>query len=325
MAVIVEVLNKQQKVTERHKFAQKQVRLGRAFDNDVILFNKHVCPYHAALQQDEQGQWWLEDLNSVNGSFLTHRKAVQAKEPLRSGEICWLGEQALRLYDEAHPVAATLPFSAVGQKLQAMGHWAFILIFALILAADQVIEIWLNLPKQLDHLWTVRLLELPKTLLLFCLWPAILALWSRFNQQESHFLPQLSLTYAALASSALWGMFCYWLAFNLDGSVVAQVIEVAGYSLILMALFAGNLWLATHWSVKNQAVVAVAVALLATSGQWVALFTPASPFDRSLQYDARLLPLSFYLGQGNSMQQYEQDLQQLFEQVEQQRQQPVKE
>jgi hypothetical protein len=32
------------------------------------------------------------------------------------------------------------------------------------------------------------------------------------------------------------------------------------------------------------------------------------------------LPLSFYLGKGKDMQQYEQELQQLFEQVEQQRQ-----
>jgi len=324
MAVIVEVLNKQQKVTERHKFAQHQVRLGRAFDNDVILFNQHVCPYHATLQQDEAGQWWLEDLSSVNGSFVAGRKAVQAKEPLRSGEVCWLGEQALRLYDDSHPVAATLPFSAVGQKLQAMGHWAFILLFALILAVDLVVEIWLTLPKQLEHLWTVRLLDLPRTLLMFCIWPAILALWSRFNQQESHFLPQLSLTYAALASSAVWGAFCYWLGFNLDGSAAAQVFEVLGYILILTALFCGNLWLATHWSVKAQTSVALALALLATSGQWAGLLTPVSPFDRSLHYDSRLLPLSFYLGKGKDMQQYEQELQQLFEQVEQKRQEPDK-
>lgn len=325
MAVIVEVLNKQQKVTERHKFLQHQVRLGRAFDNDVILFNKHVCPYHAMLQLDDEGYWWLEDLSSVNGSFVSGRKAVVAKEPLRSGEICWLGEQALRLYDDAHPVADTLPFSVMGQRLQAMGHWAFILLFALILAADQVVEIWLTLPKQLEQMWPARLLDIPRNLLLFCLWPAILALWSRFNQQESHFLPQLSLTYAAVAASALWGTFCYWLGFNLDGSSVAQVVEVVGYSVILFALFSGNFWLATHWSLRAQTAVALAVALLATSGQWASLLTPASPFDRSLSYDPRILPLPFYLGQGKTMQQYEEDLQKLFEQVEQQRQDKDKE
>ncbi|MCA1931338.1 FHA domain-containing protein [Rheinheimera sp.] len=319
MAVIVEVLNKQQKVTERHKFAQPLVTLGRAFDNDVILFNKHVCPYHAKLTQDDEGQWWLEDLSSVNGSFVAGRKTVVAKEQLRSGELCWLGEQALRLYDDAHPVAATLPFSVVGQKLQAMGHWFFILLFALVIAADQIVEIWLTLPKQVEHLWPLRLTDIPKNLLMFCIWPAVLALWSRFNQQESHFLPQLSLTYAALASSAVWGAFCYWLGFNLDGSGLAQVIEVVGYTLILAALFSGNLWLATHWPLRAQASVAFAVALLVNSGQWAGLVMPPSPFDRSLQYDSRMLPLSFYLGKGKDMQQYEQDLQQLFEQVELQR------
>jgi hypothetical protein len=324
MAVIVEVLNKQQKVTERHKFLQHQVRLGRAFDNDVILFNKHVCPYHAQLQQDEDGHWWLEDLSSVNGSFVADRKAVLAREPLRSGEVCWLGEQALRLYDDAHPVAATLPFSVVGQKLQAIGHWVFILLFALILAVDQVVEIWLTLPKQLEYMWPARLLDIPRNLLLFGIWPAILAMWGRFNQQESNFWPQLSLTYAAVALSALWAAFCYWLGFNLDGSAVAQVVEVVGYTLILLALFSANFWLATHWSLRSQAGVALVLALLATSGQWGVLLTPASPFDRSLQYDSRLLPLTFYLGEGKSIETYEQDLQQLFEQVEKQRQETAK-
>ena len=322
MAVIVEVLNKQQKVTERHKFFQPQVKLGRAFDNDVILFNKHVCPYHAQLQQDEQGNWWLEDLSSVNGSFIADRKAVQAKEALRSGEVCWLGEQALRLYDDSHPVEATLPFSQISQKLQAMGHWFFILLFALVIAADQVVDIWLTLPKQLEHLWTMRLLEIPKTLVVFGIWPTMLALWSRVNQQESHFLPQLGLTYAAVAIGSVWGPFCYWLGFNLDGTDVAAVIEVLGYSVLLMLLFCGNLWLATHWRVRSQLLIALACTLLATSSQWVSLLMPASPFDRSLNYDAKLLPLSFYLGQGKNMTEYEQELQQLFEQVEQQRQQP---
>lgn len=320
MAVIVEVLNKQQKVTERHKFLQPQVNLGRAFDNDVILFNKHVCPYHAVLQQDEEGHWWLEDLSSVNGSFLSGRKAVVAKELLRSGEICWLGEQALRLYDDAHPVAATMPFSVIEQRLQAMGHWAFILLFALILATDQVAEIWLTLSKQMEHMWPARLLDIPRSLLLFCILPAILALWSRFNQQESHFMPQLSLTYAAAACGTLWGAFCFWLGFNLDGSGMAQGVEVVGYTLILTALFSGNFCLATHWSPRFRTAVALALALLATSGQWANLLTPPSPFDRSLRYDARILPLPFYLGQGKDIQQYEQDLQQLFEQVEQKRQ-----
>jgi Inner membrane component of T3SS, cytoplasmic domain len=325
MAVVVEVLNGQQKVTERHKFTQPAVRLGRAFDNDVILFNKHVCPYHALLQQDDQGQWWLEDLSSVNGSFVADRKVVVAKEPLRSGEVCWLGEQGLRLYDDTHPVAPALPYSQISKRLQGMGHWLFILLFALVIAADQVVGIWLTLPKQLEHLWTVRLLEVPKTLLTFCVWPAILALWSRFNQQESNFMPQLSLTYAALALSALWGAFCYWLGFNLSGSGLAQSIEVVGYTAIIAALFSGNLWLATHWRLRSQALVALAFALLVNSSQWAGLLMPASPFDRSLRYDSRLLPLPFYLGKGATMQQYETELQQLFEQVEQKRQDSEKE
>lgn len=76
MAVIIEVLNKQHKVMERHKFAQTEVRLGRAYDNDVILYDRHVCPHHATLWQNEQGQWQLQDLASLNGSFFTAGTAI---------------------------------------------------------------------------------------------------------------------------------------------------------------------------------------------------------------------------------------------------------
>ncbi len=81
MAVIIEVLNKQHKVIERHKFAQTEVRLGRAYDNDVILYDRHVCPHHAKLWQNEQGQWQLQDLASLNGSFL------QPEQPLQQAAI----------------------------------------------------------------------------------------------------------------------------------------------------------------------------------------------------------------------------------------------
>ncbi|MFC4653488.1 FHA domain-containing protein [Rheinheimera marina] len=313
MAILVEVLNAQHKVVERHKFNQQHIRLGRAYDNDVILFDKHVCPHHASLSQDEQGHWQLEDLSSVNGSYLAGRKAVLQKEPLRSGEICWLGEQALRLYDDQHQVAPALPLSLLTQRLALMGHGLLILLFALLIAAEHIGTVWLTLPTQLQQAWPVRLLEIPKSLLMFCLWPALLALWSRFHQQDSFFLPQLGMTYAAIAASAVWGLLCFWIGFNSDGAGWAAWLEVLGYSAIFWLLFAGNIWLATQWRRRYQLLLATVLMALVSSQQWLQLLMPPSPYDRSLRYDERLLPAVFYLGQGMSEAAYQQQLDALFE------------
>ncbi|WP_337841558.1 FHA domain-containing protein [Rheinheimera sp.] len=313
MAILVEVLNAQLKVVERHKFNQPHIRLGRAFDNDVILFDKHVCPHHASLSLDEDGQWQLEDLSSVNGSYVAGRKAVEQKEPLRSGEICWLGDQALRLYDDQHQVAPALPLSLLTQRLTAMGHGVLILLFALLIAAEHIGTVWLTLPSQLQQAWPGRLLEIPKSLLMFCLWPALLALWSRLHQQDSFFLPQLSLTYAAIAGSAVWGMLCFWIGFNTDGAAWASWLEVLGYSAIFWLLFAANFWLATQWRRRYQLLLATVLMALVSGQQWLQLLMPPSPYDRSLRYDERLLPAVFYLGQGMSEADYQQQLDALFQ------------
>jgi len=313
MAILVEVLNSQLKVVERHKFSQRQIRLGRAFDNDVILFDKHVCPHHAQLLQDEQGAWLLQDLSSVNGSFVKDRQSVQHTEPLRSGEICWLGEQALRLYDEQHPVAATQPFSLMTQRLTGMGHWLWILLFMLTIAGAHVANVWLTLPNQYQHLWPIRLLEIPKSLLMFSLWPALLALWSRFQQQDSFFLPQLSLTFGAVAVSALWGALSYWLGFNANGAAWSGWLDVMTDSAIFWLLFAGNLWLATQWRRRSQLLLVTALTALITAQQWAQLLLPPPPFERAPRYDSRLLPSVFFLGKGQTEEEYRQQLQQLFE------------
>ena len=59
MAVIIEVLNKQHKVIERHRFGQARIALGRAFNNDLVLYDKHVSPHHAELVLSEEGRWQL--------------------------------------------------------------------------------------------------------------------------------------------------------------------------------------------------------------------------------------------------------------------------
>jgi uncharacterized SAM-binding protein YcdF (DUF218 family) len=69
--------------------------LGRAPDNTIVLPDASVSAHHAAIRR-QQGQWWVEDLRSTNGTAVND-SWVQGASPLQPGDLLRLGEVVLRL------------------------------------------------------------------------------------------------------------------------------------------------------------------------------------------------------------------------------------
>lgn len=297
MAVILEVLNKQHKVLERHRFSQARIGLGRAFSNDVILLDKHINPHHAELVRDDDGQWSLRDLDSLNGSFLASQRVNGQPALIQSGQLCWLGEQAIRLYDEHHPVAAAQPFSQVEQRLKQFGHWQLILLFGMLLLSAELFSVWLQHADRQQGRWTQELANLPLLLLGVALWPAVLALWAKLNQHEARFLPQLGVTFAMLVLMELWQGAMAVLNFSLDGATAVVWLAELGQLALVILLLSANFYLALQISAVKKVVLAGSLAVLINL-QGVAMnLLQDDQLQLRPQYDSSLLPLSFYFNQ----------------------------
>lgn len=67
--VYVEVLDKRGGVKERIRLDAFPATIGRAYTNNVIIDDKHVCPEHLRINLDENGNFIVEDLGSVNGLY----------------------------------------------------------------------------------------------------------------------------------------------------------------------------------------------------------------------------------------------------------------
>jgi hypothetical protein len=312
MAIIIEVLNKQHKVIERHKFANHYVALGRAYDNDVILHDKHVCPHHASLQQDEHGQWSIHDLSSMNGSFVEPRQQIEQSQPLRSGQICWLGEQALRIYDDQHQVAPAQPFNRIEQQLLKLGHLGLIATLFLLVLLEEVFSLWLVLPDKQQAQWSRSLIDLPLMLLVLTLWPAALAMWSKINQHEARFLPQLGITFLGIAVMAVWQLLMTVLNFSLDGVETVAWLREFGRLLLIVLLLTANFYLALQLSVPKKVMLATGLGvLLSLQSMGLSLL-----FDdmrhMAPRFDNSLLPMSFYLNQPVSADEFAQASDELF-------------
>jgi ABC transport system ATP-binding/permease protein len=72
--------------------------IGRMAPADIILDNKVVSRLHARITLEE-GQCFLEDLNSLNGTFV-NGNPIKGKVPIKSGDRISLGDQVIMVLQE---------------------------------------------------------------------------------------------------------------------------------------------------------------------------------------------------------------------------------
>jgi len=65
------------------------VTIGKAVNNDFIIDDVHISRYHAQLKITTQGDYLLEDLNSVNGTIVNGQQIV--RKYLKDGDTILLG------------------------------------------------------------------------------------------------------------------------------------------------------------------------------------------------------------------------------------------
>ena len=58
------------------------IKIGKADDNDFIVNDPHVSRHHARLIREGHGYWFLEDLDSTNGTFVNGVQIVKKRVAL---------------------------------------------------------------------------------------------------------------------------------------------------------------------------------------------------------------------------------------------------
>jgi pSer/pThr/pTyr-binding forkhead associated (FHA) protein len=69
-----------------------EVTVGRSDKNDVSLPYPGLSRHHAHITRDEDGHWWVTDLESRNGTYLRDEKLGRLRvvhHPLNNGDIIW--------------------------------------------------------------------------------------------------------------------------------------------------------------------------------------------------------------------------------------------
>ena len=87
------ILKYETKVLKEIALARPTITIGRTPDNDVVIDNLAVSSHHARIVFD--GEFNLEDLNSVNGTFVNKQRVSSTS--LKDGDEVSIGKHTLAL------------------------------------------------------------------------------------------------------------------------------------------------------------------------------------------------------------------------------------
>ena len=104
----IECLARNGEVLQRHRVEQIPFRIGRAYDNDVMLDDPYVAAHHATVVH-ENDELVVHAENSHNG--IVHKRNRHNSLKLDGNTIIRLGHTRLRIRAADHPIAEELPDS----------------------------------------------------------------------------------------------------------------------------------------------------------------------------------------------------------------------
>lgn len=91
----IEILSRNGEVQHRHHVPDLPIRIGRAYDNDVILDDVHTAAHHAIVDVDAEGALLISDQGSRNG--LIHQNKRQRQVSMTGHSVVRLGQTNLRI------------------------------------------------------------------------------------------------------------------------------------------------------------------------------------------------------------------------------------
>jgi len=135
--LIIQLGGKQDKVAELFRSTGSQIKVGRGFNNDVVLSDHYIAPEQILLSQDEDG-WQLEVLDDIN-PVKVNGKTIKSTTTLSSGDQLTLGRTHLVVYDVNHEVEPTQKLLSSWFNIDTIGVAIPIITFAVMMGIEWLI------------------------------------------------------------------------------------------------------------------------------------------------------------------------------------------
>jgi len=318
MEIIVEQLTRGHKLISRDKFSNGEVNIGRAYSNDIIVSDPHVCPVHLQISFDGNA-WIAQDKASINGSVIEQSNQPVHNHVIESGDIICFGKTMIRLIFPNHAIAKTIPFSPfedlVDFARQPLIMACNILVFLAIAA-------WISyINKPIEVTWQHVAAPAIGMTLGFLSWPIVVSLVSHFTKNDARVMYQIGICFIFFNLFVLSSVLESIVYFNTSAHwSIAHLVVVLPISLAF-GLFWLNCYIGFHMTAVRRFVTAGVLTTLLFGGSALVQLSKQPEFSPLPSYDATIMVPTLQFSSSSSVDDFVEQSQALFEQTRKQSEQ----
>jgi len=231
----IEILSRHHDVLSRQRIDHDgdTIRLGRAYDNDVIVDDPYVAPHHALLKRDEDGNWTAFDQGTRNGMIVGKNGRRCAEVRLHDDTDVRIGRTWFRLRSAEAPV----PPERVLSRFQHHA-WRLAFFIALVVTLIEVAGIWLGSVGEYKTSQYMSAILAAVTVVL--VWTSVWAISSRIFTAQGHFDQHLLIALSGLLALSVLDALVAVGAYAISFPALAQYYFVPVW-LVLSATIFGHL------------------------------------------------------------------------------------
>ena len=296
----IEILDGKGNVIGRNAVESFPISIGRAYTNQVIVSDPHVCPMHLTIVPDEQGRLIARDLDSVNGLRDGSANARVATLEIHSGTQFRIGHTLLRYCSVDHPLAPTAvdrieQVSRLTSPYAAVAAGVFVLV---ILCVESFLS-------SVERVKAINIISEPLPIIATMLgWAGLWSLASRIIVSRFYFAPHLTIAAAALVATTVLGVLSEWLEFLLPAIPMLWLASLVGNGLVLAGLVYGHLGFASVLRTRSRLWAALAVSIAVVGMNTISYFAVRSKFTTVMEYTGVLKPIDAGLLPATSVDQF---------------------
>jgi len=249
----IEVLSRHGEVAARTRIDAAEARIGRAFDNDVVVDDPHVAPHHVRISRAEDGGLVAEDLGTLNGLFAEHGGGRTTRLSLARAPGIRIGRTVIRVHDPAHPVEPERLLTPP----RAHARWSAGLAAALI--ATLLLVQWLGTTTKLSaNVYLLPILGLATGL---AVWSALWAIQSRLFIGQARYALHVRIALTACLVLVIWDQFAETISFAFASRAIDEYGGLAAWAILGATCYAHLRAVGTrHMNFAMSLVVALLLA-----------------------------------------------------------------
>ena len=294
--MFVEVLDRHGDVKTRARIEGGRFRIGRAYDNDLILDDPFIAAHHLLIVRNEDGFLQAQDLGSLNG---LHASAGRTETADITDDLrIRVGHTQLRFRSDAFPVPEALPMTAA----PSLFHNA-LNFYVAFLAATGLLALEAHLTSFGDPNPAQLVAAVLATLLGAFAWTGFWSFAGRIATRRANFYAHGAATMSALAALLLANTLSEYIEYSISDWLSEVFLRLA-IAAIVIALLYRQLRLVSRVSTRGAVMsVAALVAVLLGSG-WLVEYATDIGYSSRLNYPAALKAPPFRLSDGVTPEQF---------------------